>query len=83
MCCRAAGVDPETVRRERLADHAEIRKKMHEIAGNRRRFGYRRVGILLEREGFIMNPKKLYRLYREEGLLRLKFQVQHPRPLRA
>ena len=56
------------MRRERLADPAEIRKKMHEIAGNRRRFGYRRIGILLEREGFMMNEKKLYRLYREEGL---------------
>jgi len=66
--CNLVGVDPKTVRRERPPDHAEIRKKMHEIAGNRRRFGYRRVGIFLEREGFIMNPKKLYRLYREEGL---------------
>ena len=66
--CDLVGVDTKTVRRERPPDHADIRKKMHEIAGNRRRFGYRRVGILLEREGFIMNPKKLYRLYKEEGL---------------
>ena len=48
--------------------YADIRKKMHEIAGTRPRFGYRRVGILLEREGFTMNEKKLYRLYKEEGL---------------
>jgi len=34
----------------------------------RRRFGYRRIGLLLERRGMLMNPKKLYRLYREEGL---------------
>jgi putative transposase len=38
------------------------------LAFERRRFGYRRLGILLEREGMIMNRKKLYRLYREEGL---------------
>ena len=66
--CDLVGVDPKTVRRECPPDHADIRKKMHEIAGTRRRFGYRRVGILLEREGFTMNEKKLYRLYREEGL---------------
>ena len=66
--CDLVGVDPKTVRRERLPDHAAIRKKMHEIAGTRRRFGYRRVGILLEWEGFTMNEKKLYRLCREEGL---------------
>ena len=41
---------------------------MKEIAGKRRRFGYRRIGILLERQGMIMNHKKLYRIYREEGL---------------
>jgi putative transposase len=36
--------------------------------GKRRRFGYRRIGIMLERQGMTMNHKKLYRLYREEGL---------------
>ena len=41
---------------------------MQEIAAVRRRFGYRRIGLLLERRGMLMNPKKLYRLYREEGL---------------
>lgn len=33
-----------------------------------RRFGYRRIGIMLERKGMVMNEKKLYRIYREEGL---------------
>ncbi len=41
---------------------------MQEIAGKRRRFGYRRIGVLLERKGMIINHKKLYRIYREEGL---------------
>ncbi len=41
---------------------------MREIAGERRRFGYRRIGLLLEREGVYMNHKKLRRLYKEEGL---------------
>lgn len=80
--CRLVGVDPKTVRRERPSrlprhskrsfdergDCADIRKEMQEIAGKRRRFGYRRIGVLLERKGMIMNHKKLYRIYREEGL---------------
>lgn len=41
---------------------------MKEIAEQRRRFGYRRVGLMLEREGIAMNHKKLYRLYTEERL---------------
>ncbi|MCO5795221.1 MAG: IS3 family transposase [Blastomonas fulva] len=66
--CGLVGVDPKTVRRERPPDHAEIREEMREIAAQRRRFGYRRVGVMLERKGHVMNHKKLYRLYREEGL---------------
>ncbi|OWJ85439.1 IS3 family transposase [Haematobacter massiliensis] len=66
--CVLIGVDPKTVRRERPPDNPEIREEMHKIAEKRRRFGYRRVGIMLERKGMIMNDKKLYRIYREEGL---------------
>ena len=66
--CRLVSVDPKTVRRERAPDHPEIRTRMREIASERRRFGYRRIGLLLEREGIAMNHKKLRRLYREEGL---------------
>ena len=66
--CRLVGVDPKTVRRERPSDYPEVRKAMKEIAEKRRRFGYRRIGILLERKGMTMNHKKLYRIYREEGL---------------
>ena len=66
--CVLIGVDPKTVRRERPPDNPEIRDEMHKIAEKRRRFGYRRLGILLERKGMIMNEKKLYRIYREEGL---------------
>ena len=61
--CRLIGVDPKTVRRPRPPDCAEIRKEMNEIAGKRRRFGYRLIGVMLARKGMIMNHKKLYRLY--------------------
>jgi len=66
--CRLVGVDPKTVRRERPPDNPEIRKEMKAIAAMRRRFGYRRIGVMLERKGMIMNHKKLYRLYTEEKL---------------
>lgn len=41
---------------------------MRDLASERRRFGYRRLGILLEREGLYANHKKVFRIYREEGL---------------
>ena len=66
--CVLIGVDPKTVRRERPPDNPEIRLEMNKIAEKRRRFGYRRIGVLLKRMGMIMNEKKLYRIYREEGL---------------
>jgi putative transposase len=72
--CRLTGVDPKTVRRARVPDHPEIRDRMRELAGQRRRFGYRRIGLMLEREGIRMNHKKLRRLYAQEGL-----QVKHRR----
>ena len=42
---------------------------MRELAAQRRRFGFRRIGVLLGREGIVMNRKKLLRLYREEKLM--------------
>jgi putative transposase len=56
------------VRRDPAADAPEIRRRLRDLAGERRRFGYRRLGILLAREGMTMNHTKLYRLYRQEGL---------------
>ncbi len=50
------------------ADDAALRQRLRELADQRRRFGYRRLGYLLAREGFSPNHKKLFRLYQEEGL---------------
>ena len=67
--CALAGIDPRVYRRtsKRPAD-TELRARMKELASERRRFGYRRLHFLLKREGWEVNWKKLYRLYREEGL---------------
>lgn len=53
---------------KREGDDEPLRKRLRELAGERRRFGYRRLGILLAREGLRANHKKLYRLYTEERL---------------
>lgn len=46
----------------------EIRQRMHEIAGTRIRYGYRRVHIMLRRDGWTVGRNLVWRLYREEGL---------------
>lgn len=67
--CTILSVDRSSVRyRNVRPDDATIREAMKKVASERRRFGYRRIHILLERQGFLMNQKKLRRLYREERL---------------
>src|SRR5579863_5417703 len=51
------------------ADDSALGQRLRGLAPARRRFGYRRLGWLLAREGHAMNSKKLYRLYREEKLM--------------
>jgi putative transposase len=46
----------------------ELRMRLRELAGSRVRYGYRRLTVLLRREGWAVNTKRVYRLYREEGL---------------
>ena len=46
----------------------ELRERLRELAGERRRFGYRRLYVMLRREGQMVNHKRVYGLYREEGL---------------
>ena len=54
--------------RSRRPDDGRLRERLRALAAVRRRFGYRRLGWMLEREGTKVNPKKVYRVYREEGL---------------
>ena len=67
--CRVIAADRAVVRyQSRRADDGALREKLRELAHQRRRFGYRRLHILLRREGITINRKKTQRLYREEGL---------------
>jgi len=54
--------------RSRRGNDGALRRRLHEIGSHRRRFGYRRLHYLLRREEFMVNHKKLYRIYKEEGL---------------
>jgi putative transposase len=67
--CSVLGADRKSVRYcSRRGDDAAVRARLRELASVRRRFGYRRLHILLTREGIAMNHKKFRRLYREERL---------------
>jgi HTH-like domain/Alpha-L-arabinofuranosidase C-terminal domain len=67
--CRLIRADRKTVRyRPRRPKDEELRRRLRELAAEQRRFGYRRLHVLLRAEGHLVNRKKTQRLYREEGL---------------
>jgi len=67
--CSIIGADRNSVRyRSRRDGDAGLRGRLRELAQQRRRFGYRRLHILLLREGVKINRKRTQRLYAEEGL---------------
>ena len=66
--CRVIGCDRMMVRyRSRRADDPRLRERLVALARERRRFGYRRLLILLRREGFIVNHKRLFRVIARNG----------------
>ena len=67
--CSVVAADRKMVRyRSRRATDSALRTRLRELANERRRFGYRRLFILLRREGEPSGINRIYRLYREEGL---------------
>jgi len=67
--CGLADICRATVRYQAHGPEDEsVRQRLRELAALRKRFGYRRLGVLLRREGVLVNHKRVYRLYREEGL---------------
>jgi putative transposase len=68
--CRVIGCVRMTIRYHcRRPDDARLRERLRALAHERRRFGYRRLHVLLRREGFLVNHKRLFRIYREERLM--------------
>ena len=67
--CSIVAADRKMIRyRSRRPPDTELRARLRDLANERRRFGYRRLFILLRREGEPSGINRIYRLYREEGL---------------
>lgn len=68
--CRLVGMARTSCRYapQRQGQEENLKARLRTLAGERRRFGYRRLTVLLRREGPAVNHKRVYRLYREEGL---------------
>lgn len=67
--CDVLQVDRSSVRYQpKQVDDVELRDAIKRVARDRRRFGYRRINVMLQREGIYMNHKKLRRIYTEEKL---------------
>jgi putative transposase len=67
--CRVLLVDTSTYHyKSRRCGQADLEKRIKEIAETRMRYGYRRVHVVLQREGWMINIKRTYRLYSGLGL---------------
>lgn len=67
--CALVGIAPRVFRyRSIRPDDGSLRQRLRELSSERRRFGYRRLHLLLKREGVEVNRKRIYRIYKEERL---------------
>lgn len=67
--CRVTGASRASHRYRSQADpQHELRLRVRGLAAVRVRYGYRRIHVLLRREGWPVNHKRVYRIYRDEGL---------------
>ncbi len=83
--CRVIPIARASQRYQRQAkDQSALKLRLRDLAQSRVRYGYRRLHVLLEREGWQVNHKRVYRLYRLEGLsLRLKTRKKRVSGLRG
>ena len=67
--CRVISTDRASVRYQATRpDDGQLRERLRALAQERRRFGYRRLHVLLRREGHAVNKKRVQRIYRDERL---------------
>jgi putative transposase len=75
--CKALTFDTSTYHcKSRRTGQAALERRIREISETRVRYGYRRVHVLLRREGWIVNMKKTRRIYKELGL---QLRNKHPK----
>ena len=68
MACRFLGIARSTARyKSKRPGDLPLRTRLAELAGERPRWGYRRLHVLLHREGELVNRKRVYRVYTEAG----------------
>jgi len=68
--CGLAGISRSLYRYEsKRPDDTELTERLTALAGQKRRYGYRRLHVLLRREGWRINRKRTYRVYRAAGLM--------------
>lgn len=67
--CQLVGLSRSVLQYEpvRSDETRALQARIIDIAHERRRFGYRRIQMMLRREGVVVNHKRTYRLYREAG----------------
>lgn len=69
QACRYVGANRRMVRYVRIVkDDGPLRARLEELAAERRRFGFRRLAVLLRRDGIVVNIKRVLRIYREANL---------------
>lgn len=70
QACKLVDMDRSSYRYEPRPDHnTELRQELMQLARQYPRYGYRRLHVMLERRGFPCSAGRVYRLYREEGLM--------------
>ncbi len=77
--CQLIGLSRSVLRYQPRArvQNTELQAQLVELAQERRRFGYRRLHILLRRAGVQVNHKRIYRLYRAAGLMVKRRRRRH------
>lgn len=69
--CELASIARSTLRyRAKTEKDDELRQRLTQLAHEKPRYGYRRLAVLLRREGEIVNHKRVFRVYRAGGVER-------------